>query len=58
LATAGLIGRKLDLASSPLQNLDRGDSGAREERVDEAGDEQGDPHGTRMLAVKNVFEAV
>jgi len=56
LATAGLIERKIHLAASPLEHPHGGDPRTREQRVDEAGDEEGDAHEKRMLPAEGVSE--
>ena len=45
LPAAGLLEREVDLAAQPLEQPHHRAPGAREERVVEAGDEQGDTHG-------------
>ncbi len=44
LPAAGLPGREHDLVPEPLQQLDRGPPGGRGHGVDQAGQEQRDPH--------------
>ncbi len=44
LAAAGLVHRELDRVPEPLEQADHGPAGLGEDRVVEAGDEQGNPH--------------
>jgi hypothetical protein len=44
LATTGLLGRELDLATGPPQELDGGDAHFREKLIDQASDKKRDPN--------------
>ena len=48
--------RELHFAAEPLEHPHGGDPRLREQRVDEAGDEEGDAHETRMLPAEGVSE--
>ncbi len=48
LAAAGLLGRHHHLGAEPLDQANGGEADAGAEKVDEAGDEQGDAHRFRV----------